>query len=249
MSAEPHLRLSFGNAAADYERGRPGWPDEVAEVGGLPRESEVLDVGAGTGKLTRVLARRFARVTAVEPDTSMRALCSQATQCCLDGSAEDIPLEDASVDGVFCAEAFHWFDWPVALAEIARVLRPRGLLLLCFNLPDGGAYIPLPDEAGPIVERYRRPGVEPGGTILQSGDWRKPFDAPDSLFEPLRTESFRHVHVQDADAVVARTLSTSIFASLEPDERQRLGKELRAVVPDGVYETRLRAEVWCTRLR
>ena len=240
------LRLSFGNAAADYERGRPGWPAEVAEVGGLPPEAEVLDLGAGTGKLTQVLARRFARVTAVEPDPAMRALVAGEA---LAGSAEEIPLPHDSVDGVFCAEAFHWFDWPVALREIARVLRPRGVLVLCFNLPDGASYIPLPDEAGPIVERYRRPGVEAGGAILQSGAWKEPFDEPDSPFEPLRRESFRHVHVQDADAVVARTLSTSIFASLEPAQRQALGEELQAIVLEGVYETPLRAEVWWTRLR
>jgi SAM-dependent methyltransferase len=177
----------------------------------------------------------------------MRALISGVET--LEGSAEEIPLADDSVDGVFCAEAFHWFDWPVALREIARVLRPRGVLVLCFNLPGGGAYIPLPDEAGPIVERYRRPGVEAGGAILQSGAWREPFDEPGSAFEPLQRESFRHVHAQDADAVVARTLSTSIFASLEPDERHRLGEELRAIVPEGVHETRLLAEVWWTRLR
>lgn len=245
------LRLSFGNAAADYERGRPGWPAEVAEVGGLPPEADVLDLGAGTGKLTQVLARRFARVTAVEPDASMLAVLRQVTDChlALEGSAEAIPVADDSVDGVFCAEAFHWFDWPVALREIARVLRPGGVLALCFNVSDGGAYIPLPDEAGEIVDRYRRPGVEAGGSILAAGEWREPFDAADSAFEPLRKESFRHVHVQDADAVVARTLSTSIFASLEPEERHALGEELRAIVPDGVYETRLRAEVWWTRVR
>lgn len=240
------LRLSFGNAAADYQRGRPGWPSEIADVGGLPPEAHVIDLGAGTGKLTQVLARRFARVTAVEPDDAMRALIAGEA---LAGSAEEIPLPDAVVDGVFCAEAFHWFDWPVALREIARVLKPRGVLVLCFNVPDGGPYIPLPDEAGEIVDRYRRPGVEAGGSILAAGAWREPFDDPDSAFEPLRKESFRHVHVQDADAVVARTLSTSIFASLEPDERHTLGEELRAIVPEGVYETRLRAQVWWTRLR
>ena len=245
------LRLSFGNAAADYERGRPGWPAEIAEVSGLPAETHVLDLGAGTGKLTQVLARRFARVTAVEPDPSMLAQLRQVTDCylALEGSAEAIPLADGSVGGIFCAEAFHWFDWPVALGEIARVLEPRGALVLCFNLPDGESYIPLPDEARPIVERYRRPGVEAGGAILQSGAWKEPFDEPGSPFEPLRRESFRHVHVQDADAVVARTLSTSIFASLEPDERKALGEELRAIVPAGVYETPLRAEVWWTRIR
>jgi SAM-dependent methyltransferase len=245
------LGLSFGSAAADYERGRPDWPDEVAGVGGLPRDAEVLDLGAGTGKLTRVLTRRFARVTAVEPDASMRALCSQVTDCylVLEGPAEAIPLRDDSVDSVFCAEAFHWFDWPVALGEIARVLRPRGLLVLCFNMGSDGSYLPLPPSAEPILDRYRRPGVEPGGTILASGAWREPFAAPSSPFEALREESFEHVHVQDRDGLVARMLSTSIFASLPENERRDLGDELRAAIPEAVDRTPLRAEIYWTRLR
>jgi SAM-dependent methyltransferase len=250
-SPEPPLRLAFGSAAADYERGRPDWPDEVARVGDLPAEAEVLDLGAGTGKLTRVLARRFARVIAVEPDAAMRALLGQVTDChlVLEGSAEAIPLADASVDGVLCAECFHWFDWPVALREIARVLRPRGILVLCFQMPGDGPYVPIPEEGWEIARRYRRSGVEPGGAILESGAWREPFDDTTSPFEPLRMESFAHVHVQTADEVVARTLSTSVFAALSADERRRLGEELRAVVPDGEYRTNLRAEVWWTRLR
>jgi SAM-dependent methyltransferase len=245
------LRLAFGNTAGDYERGRPGWPDAVAEVGGLPPSADVLDLGAGTGKLTRVLATRFTRVTAVEPDASMRALCSQVTECylVLEGSAEAIPLADGSVDGVFCAEAFHWFDWPAALAEIARVLRPRGPLVLCFNMPAGDRYIPLPEAAEEILARYRRPGVEPGGAILASGAWREAFDDPASAFEPLRLESFEHEHVQDREAVVARTVSTSVFAVLPPGKRLALANELLAVVPEDVYRTRLRADAWWTRLR
>jgi len=241
------LRLSFGNAAADYERGRPDWPDEVARVGDLPANAEVLDLGAGTGKLTRVLARVFARVTAVEPSEEMRALIVGVEA--LAGAAESIPLRDASVDGVFCAECFHWFDWHAALREIARVLRPHGLLVLCFQMADGGPYIAMPEEGWEIARRYRRPGVEPGGAILEAGAWRAPFDEPSSLFEPLRTERFSHVHVQTSSEVVARTLSSSIFAALPAHERHRLGEELRAVVPDGEYRTNLRAEVWWTRLR
>jgi ubiquinone/menaquinone biosynthesis C-methylase UbiE len=163
------LGLAFGNAAV--ERGWPGWPAETARVGGLSREAEVLDLAAGTGKLTRALAGRFARVTAVEPDASMRAVLSQASSrsLVLEGSAEEIPLADGAVDGVFCAEAFHWFDWPRAVAEIARVLRPGSPLVLCFNVPAGAVEPPLPDVGREIVARYRRPGVRPGGAILESG--------------------------------------------------------------------------------
>jgi SAM-dependent methyltransferase len=97
------LRLSFGNAAEDYERGRPEWPEAIADIGGLPPAAEVLDLGAGTAKLTRVLARRFRRVTAVEPDASMRAVLCQVTDCHLvvEGSAERIPLGDSSVESPF----------------------------------------------------------------------------------------------------------------------------------------------------
>jgi len=131
---DPRAR-SFGAAADDYERGRPGWPNRVAEVAELSPDAEVLDLAAGTGKLTRLLVRHFARVVAVEPDDALRALIRGAETFA--GTAEKIPLPDASVDGVFCAEAFHWFDAPRAVTEIARVLRPGGSVVVCFN-SDGG---------------------------------------------------------------------------------------------------------------
>jgi SAM-dependent methyltransferase len=245
VSPDAPLRLAFGNAAADYERGRAEWPDAVAAVGEVPRRAEVLDLAAGTGKLTRVLARHFARVIAVEPSEEMRALIAGVEA--LPGAAESIPLADASVDAVFCGDAFHWFDWPVAVREIARVLRPRGTLVLAWNGPCGETEPALPQEAWDVAKRYRRPGVEPGGPIIESGAWREPFaDAP---FEPLRDESFEHEFVQDRDGVVAETLSVSIFASLPERERVQMAGELLAVVPDAVYRTPFRSEVTWTRLR
>ena len=243
------LRLAFGNAAADYERGRPGWPDEIALVGGLRPEAEVLDLGAGTGKLTRVLARRFARVTAVEPDESMRAVSFLATQCCkvVEGSAEAIPLPDDSIDGVFCADCFHWFDWPVALAEIERVLRPRGALVLCFHQSNGETEPPFPEAAEQAIERCRRPGVEPGGVIYQSGAWRGPFEG--SAFEPLREEVFDQEASLDRDGMVSLALSQSICAVLPDDERAALAIELLGFIPDVTFRFPIRAEVHWTRLR
>ncbi|MDP9491110.1 MAG: class I SAM-dependent methyltransferase [Actinomycetota bacterium] len=119
----------------DYERGRPGWPLEVVAIPALPSAATVLELGAGTGKLTRLLVAKFENVIAVEPDEGMRrllvALCPGARV--LAGSAEEIPFEDGSVDAVFAAEAFHWFDGFRGLAEIARVLRPRGTLVVMWT--------------------------------------------------------------------------------------------------------------------
>src|SRR6266496_6141360 len=123
----------------DYERGRPGWPPEMVGVLGLPPAATVLELAAGTGKLTRLLVSTFGRVVVLEPAEAMRrvlaALCPEVEV--LAGSAEEIALTDASVDAVFAAEAFHLFDGERALAEIARVLRPCGALVLMWNLPAG----------------------------------------------------------------------------------------------------------------
>ena len=110
--------------ADDYARGRPGWPPEVVDIPGLPSAATVLELGAGTGKLTRLLVSRFERVVAVEPAEPMRRLlvthCPEAEV--LAGSAEEIPLANASVDAVFAAEAFHKFDGERALAEVRSLL-------------------------------------------------------------------------------------------------------------------------------
>src|SRR4029453_11034776 len=114
-----------------YERGRPGWPGEVVDLPALPSTATVLDLGAGTGKLTRLLVPAFGRVVAVEPASAMRAilgrLCPDAEA--LAGTGQEIPLVSASVDAVFAAQAFHWFDDERAVAELMRVLRPPGALV------------------------------------------------------------------------------------------------------------------------
>jgi len=244
VSAEP-LRLSFGNAASDYERGRPGWPDEVAEVGGLPRDAHVLDLGAGTGKLTRVLARRFARVTAVEPSDEMRTLIADVEA--LPGSAEAIPLADGSVDGVFCADCFHWFDWPRALAEIERVLRPRGVLVLGFHDDGGDTDPPFPKGASDAFRHHRRPGVEAGGAIYKSGVWKAPFE--ETSFEPLQEVLFEHDERLGRDDMISLALSQSVIAILPEDERLALAAELRSIIPDVTYRVPIRDEIYWTRLR
>jgi SAM-dependent methyltransferase len=134
----------------DNERGRPGYPPEALDVADLPPTATVLDLAAGTGKLTRLLLTRFGHVAAVEPDGRMRhllaRLCPEAEV--IAGRADQIPLADASVDAVFIAQAFHWFDDEPAVAEITRVMRRHGTLVAMWNVPTGP-----PQPSIPAVER------------------------------------------------------------------------------------------------
>lgn len=129
---------SFSEVAGLYERARPGYPEDAVRwlVGDVPRD--VVDLGAGTGKLTGTLVALGHRVTAVEPLAEMRAQLAERLPGvrCVEGSAEVMPLPDASADVVTVAQAFHWFDHEPALAEIARVLRPGGVLAIAWNIRD-----------------------------------------------------------------------------------------------------------------
>ncbi|MEO5576999.1 MAG: class I SAM-dependent methyltransferase, partial [Gaiellaceae bacterium] len=140
------LASSFGRAAEEYEQGRPGYAEAALDAVGLAADAVVLDLAAGTGKLTRQLVRRFARVLAVEPLGGMRAVLDRVVPEAeaLSGTATEIPLEDASLDAVFVGEAFHWFATEATLRELARVLRPGGTLAILFNQSEGEIEPPLP---------------------------------------------------------------------------------------------------------
>jgi SAM-dependent methyltransferase len=130
--------LSFGEEAAAYERGRPSYPPEAIDWL-LPRGARnVLDLGAGTGKLTVRLVERGLDVIAVDPIPEMLEVLSNSlpeTPALL-GTAEEIPLPDDSVDSVLVAQAWHWFNPERAITEIARVLRPGGRIGLLWNVRD-----------------------------------------------------------------------------------------------------------------
>jgi len=134
--------LSFGSQAAAYERGRPSYPPEAVDWLLAPTDTwaarDVLDLGAGTGKLTTRLVERGLTVIAVDPIAEMLEMLRTAlpdTPALL-GSAEQIPLPDNAVDAVLVAQAWHWFDQEQAVAEIARVLRPGGRLGVLWNTRD-----------------------------------------------------------------------------------------------------------------
>ena len=130
--------LSFGSQAAAYERGRPSYPPEAVDWLLPAGARDVLDLGAGTGKLTSRLVERGLDVVAVDPIAELLDVlrATRPDTPALLGTAENIPLEDNSVDAVLVAQAWHWFDPERAVAEVARVLRPGGTLGLLWNVRD-----------------------------------------------------------------------------------------------------------------
>jgi SAM-dependent methyltransferase len=236
---DPPLRLSFGNVAATYHRVRPPYSqaalDRAAEALELGPGARVLDLAAGTGRLTEELDRRFARVVAVEPDERMRALHGAA----LAGSAEAIPLADASIDAVFVGEAFHWFDARKAIAELARVLRARGGLAV-MGVHWWETEPPLPDAALELLAGpYRRVLHE------RNPPWDDAFE--DSPFEPLRYENFEDALPVDADALLELYSTTSSLAALPDDERATLFAQVRPYL-GGPYRLPVKTELTWTRL-
>ncbi|WP_454788877.1 class I SAM-dependent methyltransferase [Mycolicibacterium lutetiense] len=138
MSSPKARSLSFGSEAAAYERGRPSYPPETIDWLLPEGAHDVLDLGAGTGKLTTRLVERGLDVIAVDPIPEMLELLSNSlpeTPALL-GTAEEIPLADNSVDAVLVAQAWHWFDPERAVKEVSRVLRPGGRLGLVWNTRD-----------------------------------------------------------------------------------------------------------------
>lgn len=171
MSQARHDRsLSFGSQAAAYERGRPSYPPEAIDWLLPPDARDVLDLGAGTGKLTARLVERGLSVVAVDPIPEMLEVLRAAlpdTPALL-GTAEQIPLPDAHVDAVLVAQAWHWFDPAQAIGEVARVLRPGGRLGLVWNTRD--------ERLGWVKEL---------GSIIGREDARDVLDAGVTLPEPF----------------------------------------------------------------
>ena len=201
----------------------------------------MLDLGAGTGKLTRVLACRYRRVYALEPLPVMRSLIVRVAPTAepLSGRAEVIPLGSASVDAVFVAQAFHWFANEAAVAEIARVLRPGGVLALLWQEPRT-------DVASPLPESYRRRFSELRREVtLPTADWRQVLLA--GPFGVLAEVAVEHEQVSDRAAVLDFAASQSWIACRDEWDRQRVLDELATLLPDGEYRFAQRVDVFWTR--
>jgi len=239
------LARSFERTAEAYERGRPGYAEAALDALDLPPDAVVLDLAAGTGKLTRQLVARFARVIAVEPLDGMRVVLERVVPEAeaLKGSADAIPLEDESVDAAFVGEAFHWFGNDAAVREIARVIRPRGVLAILFNQVDGDFEPALPAA---FWDAYHALAIEkPPEQRVSTGLWRTPFPGP---FEPFTEVSYPNPVEIDRDGILAQVASWSMIAALPEPDRMRLLAELGELVPDERYQHGLRTELYWTRL-
>ena len=219
---------AFAEVAGAYERGRPGYPDEAVRwlVGLDPRD--VVDLGAGTGKLTRALVGLGHRVTAVEPLDEMRAELELALPDvhAVAGRAESMPLPDSSADAVTSAQAFHWFDHDDALPEIGRVLRPNGRLALVWNSRE---------DRDPWMARL---SAIIGNESIEESDVVPILDAS-GLFGPVETAQFSFQQVLDRDGLLDLVLSRSYLAKLPPPDRQPVLDAVGSLydetaTPDGV---------------
>lgn len=226
------LATNFASIADVYERGRPDYPR--AAIGALAAElrlapgARVLDLAAGTGKLTRALLAAGLDVVAVEPQGPLREtlIASVGSERVLDGLAEQIPLPDASVDAVTVADAIHWFDHALALAEMRRVLRPGGGLAVLTTMPDwagaswAGELGALMAELRPEHPQFEGPPWQ--DAVRASGAWSEPREVRLTASRPASPERLRD-HVA----------SFSWIAAMGESEREGTLAKVEAIIRAG----------------
>lgn len=223
MEATPR-RLYFGAHADAYERARPEWPHEAARWLVPGGASFVVELGAGTGKLTRAVAGLGVRVLAVEPDPRMLAVLREGGLDGVEGSAEEIPLGDGEADAVVAGSCLHWFELDRALPEIHRVLRPGGSFGFGWNHRDTrDAVVGWMSEAIYSAQgRADRPH-------WRSRDW--PGELTESgLFRDVEHTQFEHVHELPREGLDDHLMSYSGLAMLPDGERERVFAEVREIL-------------------
>ena len=211
-------RSSFGAAADLYDRIRPSYPPEAVRwvLGDEPRR--VVDVGAGTGIFSRVLASLGHQVVAVEPDEGMRLKLAATSPDVrvVAGAAESIPLPDAGVDAVVAAQAYHWFDHDLAHAEIARVLRSGGVFAPIWNVRD--------ESVDWVEELTRRASLDDGSRRFREYEIERGFG---HLFGPVETARFRHSTLHTADTLVALVQSRSYYLTADEATKEQIEASVR----------------------
>jgi SAM-dependent methyltransferase len=217
----------FERAADAYERGRPEYPPAavalLARALALGPGARLLDVGAGTGKLSRLLAATGARVLAVDPAAAMIRRAAGPGVLAARAVAEALPFPAGAFHAAAAGTAFHWFDGPCALAELHRVLAPGGVLGLAWNRRDDA--VDWVARLSAIVNRR-----EAGAPRYRSGAWRAAFERAPERFAPVEEAHLPHVHVLPPEGVVARIASVSFIAAMPAADRAAVLGEVRALL-------------------
>jgi SAM-dependent methyltransferase len=245
------LRGAFGAVAGEYDRLRSGPPPEALDWMLPPDASNALEIGAGTGILTRLLVERVAHVTAVEPDDRMRAVLSTTTAGAdvQAGVAEALPAAASSCDVVIAASAWHWVDEARAVPEVARVLRPGGRLALVWSGPDrsvdwmrslwAGGIVFEPEERDAVDQRRRSRHV----VNLEAGG-PSPFDQPE-------TSVFRWTKPMTREDLVALCGTYSVVITMDDGARERHLRAMRNFIDEqeflsglDVIDVPMRAYCW-----
>ena len=241
--SDPRYARSFDSVAELYERARPEYAeaavDWLVERLALRPGDRVLDLGAGTGKLTRQLVRRGLEAVAVEPGDEMRAVLQRVLPGveALAGTAEAIPCADRSVSAVTCGQAFHWFDREQALGEMARVLRPGGGIALLWNAWD--ADDPLLGAIDVLLRPHRPRGV---GEESLVDTWQT------GVFGPLQELVTRQTRCMTGEQLIGWAASTSGFVNATREEQELLVAEIRRLAGPGESLVSIRTDALVAQL-
>ena len=249
----PELARSFNDVAEAYDFGRPRYDGRAidaiaAAAGGGPR---LLDLAAGTGRLSGPLLEKGFDVVAVEPLDEMRAILTRhiGPDRVLAGSAEELPLPDASVDGAVCSDAWHWFDGARAADELARVVRPGGGVVVSVTYPRWLGSDDAPDWW--LDLRVVHTALPKGDHPALVAGWREPdsFEGHPA-FEELQAREESFVHHTNRDEIVAHWASMSFVAALPEGQRTEFLSELEAMLARRAVEAvdiPYRVKLWITR--
>ncbi|CAF1471674.1 unnamed protein product [Adineta steineri] len=253
----PIAAEGFEKAAQNYEQARPTYPDDAMEfIKSLhDRPNVIVDLGAGTGKLTRLLGSMGAQeIVAIEPVAAMRENLKKIPIITkiIDGTAEHIPFDDSSIDIIICAQSFHWFATHQTLTELNRVLKSNGLLILLWNIPNNENAPKWAENITKYVESFK----PSEGVNYETEKWKAVFDNQ-NLFSLLQHKQFSHKQRVTEDLALKMILSMSFIAKLPSEEQTKLVDNVKKMLNDAEeirntngFDINLDTNVyWCSPLK
>lgn len=229
MMTHTEAKIGYAQPKQSYEQGRPSYPKGAVTTLlhkiNVTENSKVLEVGAGSGKFTKLLVSDFPNLTASEPVQGMidQFSINLPKTPIYKASAESLPFPDQIFDSVVCAQAFHWFDSKEALIEFSRVLKKRGTLGFIWNTKDT-SYEWVAQLEG-LIDDYQ--GETPR---YKTGQWKSAFSSNPQIFSPLEKEIFSYEHEGTKETIIQRVLSTSFIAALPNAEKEKVKEKAEHIL-------------------